>query len=89
MFWFTIKCTDNTSIDNHQTWTGFKSMVTKTRSFINSNALPLYSVPPTDFSNLYEALKICQNISTAVAPSRKAIIRLTTLCKSTSVTREK
>ena len=36
----------------------------------------LYPAPPTDFSNLHQALKICQNISTAVAPSRKTIITL-------------
>ena len=51
-------------------------MVTKARSVKNIDALPLYPAPPTDFSNLYQALKICQNISTAVAPSRKIIITL-------------
>ena len=76
MFWFTIKCIYNISIDNHQTWTGFNLMVTKARSMKHINALPLYPAPPTDFSNLYQALKICQNISTAVAPSRKIIITL-------------
>ena len=76
MLWFTMKCIDNTSIDNHQTWTGFNSMVTKAHSVTNINALPLYSAPPTDFSSLYQALKICQNISTAVAPSKKIIITL-------------
>ena len=68
--WFTMKCIDNTFIDNHQTWTGFNSTVTKARSITNINTLP------TDFSNLYQALKICQNISKAVAPSRKTIIIL-------------
>ena len=42
MLWFTKKCIDNTSIDNHQTWTGFNSMVIKARSITNINALPLY-----------------------------------------------
>ena len=73
---FTMKLMDNTFIDNHQTWTGFKSMVTKARSITNINALPLYLAPPPDFSNLYQALKSCQNISAAVAPSRKTIITL-------------
>ena len=72
----TMKCIDNASIDNHQAWTGFNSMVTKARSMTNINALPLYPAPPTDFSNLYQALKICQNISTAVAPSKKTITTL-------------
>ena len=76
MLWFTMKCIDNTSIDNHQTWTGFNSMVTKAHSIININALPVYPVPPTDFSNLYQALKVCQNISIAMAPRRKTIIAL-------------
>ena len=76
MLWFTMKCIDNTSIDNHQTWTGFNSMVTKAHSITYINALPLYPAPPTDISNLYQALKICQNISTAVAPCRKTIITL-------------
>ena len=26
MLWFTMKCIENTSIDNHQTWTGFNSI---------------------------------------------------------------
>ena len=68
-----MKCIDNTSTDNHQTWTGFNSVVTKARSITNINALPLYPAPPTDFSNLYQALTICHNISTVVAPSRNTI----------------
>ena len=76
MLRFTMKCIDNTSIDNHQTWTGFNSMVTKAHSIININALPVYPVPPTDFSNLYQALKVCQNISIALAPRRRTIIAL-------------
>ena len=76
MLWFTMKCIDNTSIDNHKTWTGFHSMVTKAHSITNINALLLYPSPPTDFSNLYQALKICQNFSTAAAPRRKTIITL-------------
>ena len=76
MLWFTMKCIDKTSIDNHKTWTGFNSMFTKAHSITNINALPLYPSPPTDFSNLYQALKICQNFSTAAAPRRKTIITL-------------
>ena len=57
MLWFTTKCIDNTSIDNHQTWTGFNSMVTKAHSITNIYALPLYPAPRTDISNLYQALK--------------------------------
>ena len=51
-------------------------MVTKACSLTNINALLLYLEPPMGFSNLYQALKICQNISTALAPSRKTIITL-------------
>ena len=51
-------------------------MVTKAHSITNINALPLYPAPAMDFRNSYQALKICQNISTAVAPSRKTIITL-------------
>ena len=76
MLWFIMKCIGNTSIDNHQTWTRFNSMVTKSSSITNINALPLYPAPQTDFSNLCQALKIRQNISTAVAPRRKTIITL-------------
>ena len=76
MLWLTMKCIDNTSIHNRQTWTGFNSMVTKARSVTKINALLLYPAPPTDFSNLYQALKICQIISTAVASSTKIIITL-------------
>ena len=76
MLWFTMKYIDNTSTDNYQTWAGFNSMVTKARSITNINVLPLYPAPSTDFSNIYQVLKIYQNISTAVAPSRKAFITL-------------
>ena len=76
VLWFTMKCIDNTSIDNHQTWTGFNPIVTKARSITNINALLLYPAPQTDFSNLYQVLKICQNISTAVVPKTKTIITL-------------
>ena len=51
-------------------------MVTKACSITNINALLLYSEPPVDFSNFYQALKIWQNISAALAPSRKTIITL-------------
>ena len=74
MLWFIMKCIDNASIDNYETWTGFNAMVTKARSITNVNALPLYPSPPTDFSHLYQALKICQIIATDVVPSRKTII---------------
>ena len=38
--------------------------------------LPLYSAPPTGWSNFYTALKLCQNISTAKYPDGKIIISL-------------
>ena len=38
--------------------------------------LSLYPAPPTDWSNFYTALKLCQNISTATYPGRKSIISL-------------
>ena len=57
MPWFTMKCIDNTFIDNHQRLTKFNSMVTEACPVTNINALPLYPAPPTDFGNLYQALK--------------------------------
>ena len=71
-----MKCMDNTSTDNYLTWTRFNLMVTKVRSITNMNVLPLYSAPLTDFSNIYQVLKIFQNISAPVPQSRKAFITL-------------
>ena len=40
------------------------------------NVSPLYSAPSTDFSNIYQVLKIFQNISAPVPQSRKTFIAL-------------
>ena len=42
----------------------------------NYCSLPLYPGSPTDWTNLYAALQICQNISVSVISNRKTIISL-------------
>ena len=44
------------------TWAAYNSLVTKPTYVTNISVLPLIPGSPTDWSNLYTTLKICQGI---------------------------
>ena len=75
--WFTMKYFNNDNpIPSTPTWAAYNSLISKALPITTTCALPLYPAPPDDYSNLYQALNICQNISTKVAPDNKTIISL-------------
>ena len=75
--WFltkTLKRENSTNVTT--TWAAYNSLITKVLPVTIHCGLPLYPAPPTDWSNFYTALKLCQNISTATYPGGKTIISL-------------
>ena len=55
-------------------WAGFNSLLSEVNSATKCQLLPLYSGPPTDWSNLLTALKIVQGINLSVANFGKTIV---------------
>ena len=75
--WFLTKTLNRQQSEfESPTWAAYNSLITEELPITIYCGLPLYPAPPTDWSNLYEALKICQNISTSVSPGKKTIISL-------------
>jgi len=75
--WFLTKTLSNkTSESVSPTWAAYNSLITDALPITIYCGLPLYPAPPTDWSNFYAALKICQNISAVTCPGRKTIISL-------------
>ena len=75
--WFltnTLKPENSTNVT--PTWAGYNSLITNVLPVTIYYGLSLYPAPPTDWSNFYTALKLCQNISTATYPGGKTIISL-------------
>ena len=58
------------------TWNAYNSLINTETQVTAYSGLPLLYGSPTDWSNLYIALRISQNISTEVSPGRKTIISL-------------
>ena len=75
--WFFTKTLHNREDDVlTPTWAAYNSLITPALPTTTYCGLPLYPGSPTDWSNLYESLKICQHISTVISPSSKTIISL-------------
>ena len=70
----TLKRENSTNVT--PTWAAYNSLITNVLPVTIYCGLPLYPAPPTDWSNFYTALKLCQNISTATYPGGKTIISL-------------
>ena len=75
--WFLTKSLKKEGTENNTpTWAAYNSLITKALPVTIFCGLPLYPAPPTDWTNLYAALQICQNISTITYPAGKTIISL-------------
>ena len=70
----TLKPENSTNVT--PTWASYNSLITNVLPVIIYYGLSLYPAPPTDWSNFYTALKLCQNISAATYPGGKSIISL-------------
>ena len=70
----TLKRENTTNVT--PTWAACNSLITNVLPVSIYCGLPLYPAPPTDWSNFYTALKLCQNISTVTYPGGKTIISL-------------
>ena len=58
------------------TWAAFNSLVTDSVDVSICQGMPLYPGSPTDWTNLYSALKMAQGINVAVTGNKKTIIPL-------------
>ena len=56
-----------------QTWAAFNSLFSQNTSLTSITTLPLVQGTPTDWSNLYSALKVCQSIATSTENQRLII----------------
>ena len=75
--WFLTKIFKRENSTNvTPTWAAYNSLITNVLPVTIYCGLPLYPAPPTDWSNFYTALKLCQNISAATYPGGKSIISL-------------
>ena len=75
--WFFTKTLNNREEETSTpTWAAYNSLITAILPTTTYCGLPLYPGSPTDWSNLYENLKICQDISAVISPSSKTIITL-------------
>ena len=59
-----------------QTWASCNSLISKEHPTTSFFTLPLVNSSPTDFSNLYTALRIVRGISVVQALGRKTIVSL-------------
>ena len=75
--WFLTKTFNRENSTNlTPTWVAYNSLITNVLPVTIYYGLLLYPAPPTDWSNFYTALKLCQNISTAIYPGGKTVIPL-------------
>ena len=74
--WFLCRSLNTNTEVNIPTWAAYNSLITEALPLKNDCGLPLYPGSSTDWTNLYAALKICQNISVSVISNRKTIISL-------------
>ena len=58
------------------TWAAYNSLITSTPTITTCQGLPLYPSSPTDWSTLYTALKIVQEINVEVTGENKTIVSL-------------
>ena len=73
--WSFCKSVDQNNI--LPTWAATNSlMIDETPEITKCRLLPLFPGSPTDWSNLYTALKIVQGITTTVSPNQKTIVSL-------------
>ena len=61
---------------NVPTWAGYNSLLNESMAITSCNLLPLLPSSPTDWSNLYSALKIVQGINISITGNRRTIITL-------------
>ena len=67
---------DEENIGCLPTWAAFNSLVTDSVDISICQGIPLYPGSPTDWTNLYSALKMAQGINVAVTGNEKTIITL-------------
>ena len=57
-------------------WVSYNLLISKEIPTTSVCTLPIVNGSPTDFSNLYTALKIVQGISVVQVPGKKAVVLL-------------
>ena len=67
---------DEKNIGCLPTWPAFNSFVTNSVDVSICQGVPLYPGSPTDWTNLYSALKMVQGINVAVTGNKNTIITL-------------
>ena len=62
--------------ENIPTWAGYNSLISSANAKTTCQCLPLLPSSPTDWSNLYSALKIVQDINVSVTGNHRTIVSL-------------
>ena len=74
--WAFLQTADEETIGNLPTWAAFNSLITDPVEVSLCQGLPLYPGSPTDWSNLYTALKLVQDINITATGNQKTIVTL-------------
>ena len=73
--WSLLKSVHDLSL-NVPTWTGYNSLISNEKPTTTFNSIPVLNGSPTDWSNLYTALKIVQGIDVLTSPDKKTIVSI-------------
>ena len=73
LVWSLLKSVHDLSL-NVPTWAGYNSLISDEKPTTTFCSIPVLNGSPTDWSNLYSALKIVQGIDVSTSPDNKTII---------------
>ena len=74
--WALCQVMDDEIDETLPTWSAYNSLVTEEQMITTCQGLPLYPSSPTDWSTLYSALKMVQDINVEVTGERRTIVSL-------------
>ena len=74
--WVILQVVDVSQMCQLPTWNVFNLLLTKTPSVTLWETLPLSPISPTDWTELYIALKKAQGINMKISPDKKTIVTL-------------
>ena len=74
--WFLMKCLNEERANDTPTWSAYNSLISESMPRTSFCALPVTKGSPTDWSNLYSALKVAENITKSTSHDRKTVVSL-------------
>ena len=72
--WTLLKALRTDSQMNVPTWAAYNSMLAKANSLTLVSTLPIINGSPTEWDNLYTAIRVAENLRKELVPEQKTII---------------